>query len=328
MSLLNKDFISNNDKDENQFVFLPVSSENLSLIMYAFSMVCYGVSNFHIKYINFYHIEDFELISFTMWRNLYFSIFIYVVIQYKSIKIIDIRNLNKNSQFWLGVRTIFQFLSLISLILCQQIFRVGTVNSFISMNPAVVIIFSAYLLKEKFYMRYALGILICFSGVLMLILNERSQTNQNKDAINGSIFMGVIYGMFCLISVALLYVASKILSTSNIEHENQCFYIAVCNFLLGFFCSIFFGKFAFSFPYQFSIIFNSFIYFLATYFNIKSLKGVDLIKTTSLNYISLVVATLSGIIFLGESLFITDVVGSFIILGYNMYNSIYPVESK
>jgi len=320
LGLLNEDFSF--DKKAHK----SVASENLSLILYTISILCYGVANFHIKYIQFNYRENFELFSFVMWRNLFFSLITYGVIRYNNIKIDDVRTLSTNSQFWLGIRTSFQFLSLIFTIACLENLRVGTANSFISMNPAVVLILSTFLLKERFHWRYPLGILICFLGVLMIVFNDRKPANQNKVEMNGNVFVGVVFGILSLVSVAFICVASKILNSANMIHENQCLYIAVSNLLFGLLFTIFIGKFSFSIGYQSSMIFNSTIYFFATYLLIKSLQGVDLIKTTSLNYISTVVSTLLAIIFLDENVFFTDFIGSLIILGFNIYNSIYPVQ--
>jgi uncharacterized membrane protein len=63
------------------------------------------------------------------------------------------------------------------------------------------------------------------------------------------------------------------------------------------------------------------LYFLALGF-----KGVDTNKTTPINYLSTDILIILGIIFLGEPLFILDVIGCMIIIGYNIYNSVYPIK--
>ena len=55
-----------------------------------------------------------------------------------------------------------------------------------------------------------------------------------------------------------------------------------------------------------------------------SFGGVDLIKTTALNYLNIVTVFFLGVLILGESVHFTDILGSLIILGYNIFNTAYP----
>jgi len=71
---------------------------------------------------------------------------------------------------------------------------------------------------------------------------------------------------------------------------------------------------------------NAVFFLAATFLIILALQGVDLNKTTPLNYNNLVVSTLLSCVFLGEPLYFTDILGSLIILGYNVFNSLYPVK--
>jgi drug/metabolite transporter (DMT)-like permease len=313
----------NKDKSDFPNIRNKLTSESTSLILFCVSVICFGISNFHIKYIQKTYPDTYEMFSFIFWRNLFFSLIIYGIIKYKSIEIIDLRHLNTNSKIWLSVRTFIQFASLVFLTLCLENLRVGTANSFIAMNPAVVLILSTLILKEKFHWRYAYGFIICFTGVLLIISNDRSTNSSNS---HQNSLKGVIYGIFLLISIALLNVSSKILNNENIGHENQCLYIGLNNLLCALIFCVINKHFSYSVGYLFSIILNSSFYFTATYLIILSLKGVDLIKTTSLNYLSTVSSTFLGILVLNEKIFFTDILGSLIILGFNVYNSLYPAK--
>ena len=71
---------------------------------------------------------------------------------------------------------------------------------------------------------------------------------------------------------------------------------------------------------------NGAMWVLFTRLLILSLKGVDLNKTTAIGYITVVTVFILGAIFLGEKIHVTDVIGSLLILGFNVYNSMYPVN--
>ena len=50
--------------------------------------------------------------------------------------------------------------------------RASTAIIIENVHPLFVLILSYFILKERFYLRYAYGIIICFLGALIMILNE------------------------------------------------------------------------------------------------------------------------------------------------------------
>ena len=59
-------------------------------------------------------------------------------------------------------------------------FRVSTCQCIVNCNPVIVLIISSFLLNEKFYPRYIVGIIVCFLGAFLIISNERKPTNANN----------------------------------------------------------------------------------------------------------------------------------------------------
>jgi len=322
-SLLEKDFSSNNNQNTKDNFY----SENTSLLLYILSMAFYGMNNFHLKYIQFLFKENYDIFSFGIWRMITFTLVIKAIINYKKVEIVPLNKMKKNTLIWLGVRSFGQFLSLLFFMRSLEDLRVGTANCFVSMNPAAILIISSILLKEKFHWRYPLGIGICFIGVLIIISNEINNSQieiGNNNTTN--IFLGIFWGSLNLVMVALLSVSSKLLNEVNIGQENQCYYIGVSNVLCFAISIIFKGKLKFSPLFILISASNSIILLTATFLIITALQGVDLNKTTALNYFVIVVSTFLSIVFLGEPLYFTDVLGSLIILGYNIYNSLNPIK--
>lgn len=307
-------------------------TESFSLFLFACSIACYGISNFQLKLIQISYGSEYDVFSFGLWRNLSLTLIIYGIIKYKNLEIIPLERIQ--NKFWFGVRTLGQYASLCFFMLSLENLRVGTANCFVSMNPAAVVIISTLLLKEKFHIRYIIGICVCFCGVLLIISNEsktpNSKNSQSEIVELPSNTMGIIFssfwGIMNLITIGSVSVASKFLYKENFGHENQCYYIGLSNFLASIVFCFLQGKLCINSGFIISSMLNSMFFLLATYLNILAVKGVDLNKTTPLNYISIVVCTFLAVIFLSEPLFFTDFLGSLVILGYNVYNSMNPVK--
>jgi drug/metabolite transporter (DMT)-like permease len=337
-NLLQKDFDTPKTNQTSNNSQEPKYNESTSLLLFMLATTCYGISNFQLKYIHKLFGETYDVYSFGLWRMVFFTFLIKQIINYKKIEIIPLTEMDKQTLFWLAMRTFGQFLSLLFFMGSLENLRVGTANCFVSMNPAAVLIFSTIFLKEKFHWRYPIGIAICFSGVLIIISNELKSINDNgknleiidernkKEDNFGKILLGIFWGSLNLITVAMLSISTKFLNRANVGQENQCFYIGISNAACFFLCILLNWKINISVGFIFISATNSVIFLLSTFIIILALQGVDLNKTIPLNYNTIVVSTFLSCIFLGEPLYFTDVLGSLIILGYNIFNSLYPVK--
>lgn len=312
--------IGNNSENKAHY------SEDASLLLYALAMIFYGISNFQLKHIKCIFGESYDIFSFGIWRMIAFTLLINGIMKFKKIEVIPLNGLDKNILFWLGVRTIGQCASFIFFMGSILNLRVSTANCFVSMNPAAVLIISTFFLNEKFHIRYPIGIGICLIGVFIIIFNElNNEEIEKNDDVN--ILLGIFWGSLNLFTVAMLSVSSKILNKAKIGHENQCYYIGISNGICFFILTIFNCKLNYSFSFILVSAMNSVIFLAATFVTILALHGVDLNKTTPINYTTIVVSTILSVIIIGEPLFFTDVLGSLVILGYNIYNALFPIKA-
>jgi drug/metabolite transporter (DMT)-like permease len=58
------------------------------------------------------------------------------------------------------------------------------------------------------------------------------------------------------------------------------------------------------------------------------LQIISLSLSQPLSYSGTLTVFFCGIIFLGEAIYFTDIIGSLFILGFNVYNTIKPIQEK
>ena len=300
-------------------------SELHSILLFTLSMIMNGINHFHFKYMKkSIGLENYNEFSFVCIRCIFIIILNYIKMYYNKETINPLSELIYLNWFW--IRNLFQFFTVIPILFLVSFFRVSTASCFVSMAPAVIIIMSCIILKEKFYWRYVYGMLICFFGVILIIYNDyinEDTSNKKKGFIH--LIEGFLIGCCQLIGAALHRVSCKVLVKLKVNDNAQLIYPSYTCIILSIFC---FFVFKIDFKYGFWLIFHSFInaiiWLITTILMLISLKGVDLIKTTALNYVNIVTVFILGVVFLGEKVHITDVLGSLIILGYNVLNTVYP----
>lgn len=69
---------------------------------------------------------------------------------------------------------------------------------------------------------------------------------------------------------------------------------------------------------------NAPIFYLANYCDAKALKYISINKLNPITYLSIVFVFILGYFLLGENIYLTDVIGSIIIIGFQLYNIYVP----
>jgi drug/metabolite transporter (DMT)-like permease len=315
-------------------------SERNCILLFLLCSVLFGIAGFQIKYlaINFPH--DFNNNGFMLWRSVSIFIISYVMAKKNGDRIIPpqyVRN-----RFWFSVRTFGNYISFIFYINCLLELRAATASCFTSMYPLLVLIFSIFILKEKFYTRYLVGLAICLVGALMIVTNDKKLSENGKDILishedsdiveivnrdSGRFITGVCYGLAHLVSIALVVIGAKVISVENLNTNEQCFYIGLTNGLAGLTVSCFlpYGL-GFNPIYLAFCFMNGGIFYLATMCLTKSLKGIALNKVTPLSYFTTLTIFTLGVLVFGEPCYFTDIIGSLMIVIFNAFNSMFPVK--
>ena len=311
----------------------PLKSEYYYLGINALSVITNGINHFHFKYMKQSIGEGYDEYSFTIWRCLFLLMVNYCFMRFKNETMTPFSQLKNNIWFW--VRVIIQFVALQTMLMLISFFRVSTATCFISMAPLAIVVMSCMLLGEKFFMRYIYGIFICFGGVLLIVMNEKKEgsTGEDTKVKDSPTLYTLVCGFLCgcaqLLAVAVHRVSSKVLVKQKIDMNTQLMYPSFACIVLSFIFIPLCGR---EFKCGFWLIFHSglncLIWLLSTILILVSFKGIELVKTTAIGYLNIVTVFILGVLFLGETIYLTDVLGSLLILGFNIYNTMYPPKDE
>ena len=71
------------------------------------------------------------------------------------------------------MRTNANFFGVACITMSLWYLRASTAIMIQNIHPIIVMILSHFVLHEKFYFRYIIGIIMCFSGSSIIVLNEK-----------------------------------------------------------------------------------------------------------------------------------------------------------
>ena len=238
---------------------------------------------------------------------------------------------------WLFIRCFANYISFVIMLIAFNYIRLSTLQCFISLNPVFLVIFAVFILNEKFHFRYILGIIICFFGATLLIFNDKQSNTKNisidaeEEGLMKTI-VGIIYGLGISLTMAILLIAIKVIVKEDLDFDDHIFYVSAINGICAFVGIIVLNEFELllnSYFWAVTLCFiASFIWILGTNLLVLSNKNIDIVKLTSIGYVQIVLAFIFGVLFLNESVALTDIVGSLIIFGYNIYNAYNPIKEN
>jgi drug/metabolite transporter (DMT)-like permease len=312
----------------------------MSFLIFLISNICFGFSAFHIKYMSKQYPDLFNANNFAVWRGFSLLVISFILIWNNNERLIkpwEIKN-----RFWFLMRTMGNFTATIFFVLAALCLRVATVSCISAMNPMLVLVFSIIILKDKFYTRYLFGLLICFTGAYLIVGNERKPVVQEViTPFNDQVIdivteidslkfaKGVGYGILHLLSMALVIIGVKVIAVENITTNEQCNYIGTTNIAMGIVVHFALPNLTITFNsigFILGCSLNGVIFYLGTYFFVEALKGIGINKVSPLSYINTITVFILGVIFFGESIYFTDLIGSGLILAFNVYNSMFPIK--
>ena len=291
---------------------------------YILAIICqflWALNGVQMKTFRIFFPEIYSDNTVLFWRMLLATIIGYSFCKYKGVHIqrhSELKHLN-----WFLLRNATGYIFIICWIKMYSYFRVSTVTVIGGVTPFLIIILSVFFLKEKFYVRYIIGVLLCVFGSSIIIFNDRKP--QSKTTIlNDNIFIGILFGIGNVALVSLSCVGQKVLTKEGMDIDLQNFYFGLYNSVPAFIIGLFMREFTFNFKYIIYVSSNGMIFYLANYLNTMSFKYIAISKLQPISYLCLVFTFILSAILLGEPIFFSDIVGAAIIICFQYYNFINP----
>ena len=283
----------------------------------------------YLKFLTQYFKGLFKNKTYLFARGLMLIFLSYCLGKYKTGKIYKLSELSPKMIKLILLRGNANYLSLAVWVVATKYLRVSTCQILNCLTPIIIIFLSIIFLNEKFYSRYVFGIIFGIIGSSITILNEKKATEtKNKKENSGSseILIGV-FGVFCsMIFNAINNITNKKLTNNKIPVSTQLFYVGLIHSFYSFLWVLFTLDFDYTLKYFIMSMFHAVLFFMGNYFFNKGIQIIDLSKSSLIQYSKVVFVFILSVIFLGQKIFLTDIIGSVIIVSFMIYHIMNPIR--
>ena len=300
-------------------------NERFAYLLGVFTQFLWALNSYQMKTYHPMFPECFSMNTVIFWRSIPVMLIGYFLCKYRRLRITphsEVKHL-----FWFYMRHFGNYFCVMLNLTVLSYFRLSTSRVFFCCQPIVVILLSIIVLNEKFYYRYVVGIIICFTGSALIVLNDKKP--QSKTTIlHDNIYAGLFFAILFLITLSFNTTGQKMMANEKMPPDVQNFYLGFYNVLPAFIMCIYQGYFAFGhIKYILLCISNGFLFYLANYCTSVCYKYIDISKYIPVTYLNIVFTFLISVFILGEPLFLTDLVGALLIIGFQFWNISNPIES-
>ena len=297
-------------------------NERFAYILGIIAHLLWALNGVQIKTFRIYFPDTYTDNSILFWRMFPVTVMGYIICKYYNIHIqtfSELKHLN-----WFLCRNALAYLFIIAWIKMYSYFRVSTITVIGGTTPILIIIISVFLIGEKFYIRYLLGVLLCIFGSSIIILNDRKPEAKTQ-ILNDNLFVGILLGITNVTLVALSLVGQKVLTKEGMDIHLQTFYFSAFNVVPAFIFGIFMDGLKFThLKYITYVSSNGLIFYSANYLNTLCFRYIAISKFQPITYLNIVFTFILSAILLGEPVYFSDIIGALIIIGFQYYNFVYP----
>ena len=331
-----ENFINNNSKENNNNIINQEKSsttsnkirkEKYGLLITALSVFFNSCGAIYTKIIQKSYPEDFRTIQFLFLRS--FTVFFFSIFHsyIRNEKIMHLRDIPEKK--WFFLRTNANFFGVASITGALWYLRASTAIIIENVHPLFVLILSYFILKEKFYLRYAYGIIICFLGALIMILNEsKVKVNDIKVFSNSERSIGLFFSFVDLFFISSVKVSNKIMVNKKVPVGTQMFYVSISTMLYSSIYTLIFGGICLKTGFLLMCLIHGIFFYLSNTTQNFALQLCPLSKIILVQYLNVVFIFLLSFLFLDEKIFFSDILGFILIVGFMFYNSYYPLPVK
>lgn len=303
--------------------------ERLGLIYCISAQFFWTLNNVILKFITKHYNTKFTNKSYLFSRGIAIILIAYICGNHFDGKIYKLSDFEPQIRKCLLIRANLSFFGMSFWLLAVYYLRISTCQIIASLSPILVIFLGVFFLNEKYYHRYAFGVILGIIGSCIIILNENKLANnqkKEKDSNLSDVVIGLLSMVANITITGIIWVVNKIMATKKISLYAQLFYFGIFHFTYGFLWMLFTMDFDYTFGYLFLCSTQAILFFLGNYYNYLGLKLIDLNKISIIQYTSIVFVLILSIILLNEKIFFSDVVGSTIIVSFMIYHAINPIR--
>jgi drug/metabolite transporter (DMT)-like permease len=298
-------------------------NEQFAYIIGILSQLVWALNSIQIKTYEPWFPGTFSNNSLLLWRSIPIWILGFYFCKKKNIRIIPVSEIHY--KFWFFFRSLGNYVGVYLWVRMFSYLRVSTGQVITNCFPIVVVFLSVIYLHETFYYRYIVGIFICLIGSGLIVLNE-NKAETKRLVVNDNIFAGIMFSLAHLLFEGLSCLGQKIMCKEYIQADLQNYYLGMYNTLPAFLLCIYERHFGISdIKYVLYAMSNGiFLFYLANYLQTKSLEYLSSSKFMPITYMCIVFIFIFGFLLLGETVYFTDILGGGLIIGFQVYNYIYP----
>ena len=159
-----------------------------------------------------------------------------------------------------------------------------------------------------------------------MVSNEKKQDDNHDEISLSSLIVGCVIGFLIIVINSFWSFGQKIVCKKINEHVLN-YYLGLYNALPALVMMVLENHYGFTnIWYVLYGLSNGLVFYSANYCNVKALEYIAISKFIALTYLSTVFIFILGFLILNEKVFFTDIIGSFIILGFQVYNVSIPTK--
>ena len=297
--------------------------ERIGIVIAVFSQFLWALNVITVKIGS--KCDTFNSNNYSMWRSLGQVLITYYQCKRNGTYIPSYSEMKH--KFWFLVRTFGNYFCYNSLILAIVYLRAATASCLAGANPFVIIVLSVWILHEKFYIRYIIGIIVCFIGSAMILLNEKHGGSQSVGE-DANIPLGVFFGIIHVLFVGGCIFGQKIIVNDGVVTDVWVFYTGLYNFLTGFVVCFYNMNFGLNLKLIIVTMVNAVVFYYGQVFTDLALQRMDVSKYAPSSYIQTLFVFFLSLALFGETFYFTDVIGSFFIVAFHVYNAYDPIKPE
>ena len=162
----------------------------------------------------------------------------------------------------------------------------------------------------------------------MFFKKNQPKNEDYASPIYHNIYIGLLVAMGHLIITSFSNFAQKMIAKDHVDGNDQNYYLAFTNAIPSFVIMCLQRNFGLSSPkYILFCLSNGPVFYLANFFAAEALKYISITKYIPISYLTIVFVFILGFLVFGEHIYFTDVLGSCLIMGFQVYNISVPTSS-